>query len=445
MKVLFACTPVIGHVNPMLVAARVLQNEGHETGFYTGSLFREKVEAAGIQFFPLPADVDFDFRDVDAALPERKLYPPGPARMRFDLETAFVGAIPSQFRGLKNVLQWFPADLVIHETAFGGVLPLLLGPRFSRPASACLGVLALPLPREDGAPFGPGILPATDEEQRKQIREIARDVDETVSKPVWEAMDRILHEFGVSAPRAAFLESVSILSDLILQPCVPGFEYPLRDSPENLHFIGALLPEGSGDVPQQLRQAKDAGKKVVLVSQGTVANGDLGQLAAPVIQALGEREDFLILVTTGGRPIENIPCPLSANTVASEFLNFREILPHVDVLVAFGGYGTVTQALSFGVPMVTAGQSEEKPENGARVAWTGSGVYLRTDNPTVEELREAVDQILSEPSYRARAQELAREFAGYDPARELTRLLEALVADRQSLTGSMTAVLETIP
>jgi UDP:flavonoid glycosyltransferase YjiC (YdhE family) len=99
-----------------------------------------------------------------------------------------------------------------------------------------------------------------------------------------------------------------------------------------------------------------------------------------------------------------------------------------DVLVAFGGYGTVTQTLSFGVPMVLAGMSEDKPEVSARVTWTGTGIYLPTDAPTPEQICDAVDQILAKPEYRARAEEMAREFAAYDSAKKLPELLEALVA-----------------
>ncbi|MBB6146342.1 MGT family glycosyltransferase [Silvibacterium bohemicum] len=341
-----------------------------------------------------------------------------------------------------SILEEFPSDVVIHDTAFSGVLPLLLGPRSSRPASVYLGVLGLPLQREDGAPFGPGLLPATSEEQRKQYREIAQQFDEAVTHAVEEMANEVLQNLGTRELPAPLLESVALVADLILQPCVPSFEYPLREVHENLHFIGALLPEGAGALPPQLAEAKKAGRKVVLVSQGTIANGDLGQLVSPTIQALGDRDDVLILVTTGGKPVENIPGPLSKNTVAEPFLNFREILPHVDAVVTFGGYGTVTQSLSFGVPIIAAGLLEDKPENGARIAWTGSGIYLHTDNPTAEEVREAVEKVFAEPSYRSNAKKLAEEFAALDPSRELPRLIEALVSDRQAHAASPAPVLE---
>jgi UDP:flavonoid glycosyltransferase YjiC (YdhE family) len=105
------------------------------------------------------------------------------------------------------------------------------------------------------------------------------------------------------------------------------------------------------------------------------------------------------------------------------------------VLVAFGSYGTVTQALSFGVPMVVAGKGEDKPEVGARVTWTRTGIDLATDTPTPEQIRDAVDQILATPQYRTCAQELARKFASYDPAKRLTELVETLVAEQEVLIG----------
>jgi MGT family glycosyltransferase len=437
MRVLLASSPIAGHVNPLLVVGRILKNAGHETALYTGSLFRKKIEAAGLGFFPLPADVDFDLRDFGAAFPEWKQYTPGPQQRLYSMKNIFANAMPSQFAGLEAILQRFPADLVVHETAFLGVFPLLLGTRSPRPASACLSITTLPLPREDGAPTGPGLPPATDAAQREQYRSVARDMDTALTNPVREHADQMLDELGVQRlPGGPIFESTAVLSDLILQPCVPAFEFPFRQPlGTKVRFIGSLLPEGSGDVPPQVKEAKEAGRTIVLVSQGTVVNDDLGRLVAPVIQAFGEHEDKLLLVTTGGKPIDSIPCPLGRNTVAVQFLNFGEVFPQVDVLVALGGYGTVTQALSFGVPMVLAGLGQDKPEIAARVAWTGSGIRLSTDKPTVGQLRDAVEQILSDPAYRTRAKTLSLEFAAHDAARELPHLLEMLVADRRAAAG----------
>ena len=66
-RYLLASTPVHGHVAPMTNIAAALVRAGHRVRFLTGARFREAVEAAGGQHVPLPAAVDYDARDLDAA------------------------------------------------------------------------------------------------------------------------------------------------------------------------------------------------------------------------------------------------------------------------------------------------------------------------------------------------------------------------------------------
>jgi UDP:flavonoid glycosyltransferase YjiC (YdhE family) len=73
-----------------------------------------------------------------------------------------------------------------------------------------------------------------------------------------------------------------------------------------------------------------------------------------------------------------------------------------------------------------------KPEVAARAVWTGCGINLPTENPTVEQLAEAVQQVLANPSYRNRAAELSLEFAAHNPTKELLQLIEGLVVNRQT-------------
>ena len=60
-------------------------------------------------------------------------------------------------------------------------------------------------------------------------------------------------------------------------------------------------------------------------------------------------------------------------------------------------------------------------------------VYLRTENPSCERVADAVEQILSKAEYRTRAKELSSDFATYDSAQDITRLLETLLLDHVPL------------
>ena len=71
-------------------------------------------------------------------------------------------------------------------------------------------------------------------------------------------------------------------------------------------------------------------------------------------------------------------------------------------MVTNGGYGAVQRALSMGVPLVVAGNTEDKPEVAARVAWTGAGVNLRTGTPTPSAVRAAVREVLERRPLPAR-------------------------------------------
>jgi UDP:flavonoid glycosyltransferase YjiC (YdhE family) len=232
-------------------------------------------------------------------------------------------------------------------------------------------------------------------------------------------------------------DAVTVLPDLYLQPTVPGFEYPRRQAVASLRFIGALPLPPLDATPPEWADELDGSRRVVLVTQGTLANHDLGQLIGPTLEALADRPDLLVLVTTGGRPLDAIPTRLPDNARVAAFLPYDWLMPKLDVVVTNGGYGTVNHALSLGLPLVVAGVTEDKAEVAARVAWSGSGINLATNNPTAAALRQAIDAVLDEERYRLGARSLSREFAGYDAETEVLRLLEA--AARPAAAASLAA------
>jgi UDP:flavonoid glycosyltransferase YjiC (YdhE family) len=80
-------------------------------------------------------------------------------------------------------------------------------------------------------------------------------------------------------------------------------------------------------------------------------------------------------------------------------------------------------ALSFGIPLVTAGLTEDKADVDMRVAWSGVGLNLETNEPTPSALREAIRAVLDEPKYRSLASAMAEEFQTIDTRSEILRIL----------------------
>lgn len=243
-------------------------------------------------------------------------------------------------------------------------------------------------------------------------------MDAAFVNPVRAYTDATLARLGLPPLPASLPHSIVILPDLFLQPTVPGFEYDYGTLPSGLRFIGLLQPPTPpAPLPDwwpELEQANAADRPVVLVTQGTLANADFGELVEPTLAALADRDDLLVLATTGGRPVDALTGPVPANARVSCFLPFRDLLPRVSVLVTNGGYGSVSQALAAGVPIVSAGLTEDKAEVNARIGWSGVGINLGTNAPSPEAIGAAVGRVLDEPGFRTRAGALRDAFAARD-------------------------------
>jgi UDP:flavonoid glycosyltransferase YjiC (YdhE family) len=105
----------------------------------------------------------------------------------------------------------------------------------------------------------------------------------------------------------------------------------------------------------------------------------------------------------------------------------------VDVYVTNGGFGGVQFALMNGVPIVAGGTTEDKPEIGNRIAYSGVGINLKTNTPTPAQIHTAVKTVLSNPQYRQKAQQIQAELGQHDAPTEAARLLEQLAETRRPL------------
>jgi MGT family glycosyltransferase len=426
MKVLIVSTPATGHLNPLLAIGRILMAEGHELVFMTGTFLRGRIESTGAKFHPLPKEADLDHREILTA-DELKTIPPGPQLLRIAVERFFVDTIPAQYSGMQEVLRQFPADIIIGDDMFFGVLPMLLGPRSKRPAIALCGTSILHWRRDDKAPTFAGLPPAATPAQLDEYAGIAREHNKIFDGPLSLCLNRTLKVFGVGPVSRPLFESVVDIADVYMQLSVPGFEFPRDNIPSTVTFIGTppIIPN-QAPLPSWADEL-DGSRKVILVTQGTVANHDFDLLIGPTLAALANEPDLLVVVTAGGRAMEDIPGPIPDNARLASFLPFEWVLPKVDVFVTNGGYGSVNQAMSFGIPLVTAGMTEDKADVNVRVAWSGVGINLATNNPTPQALREAVRAVLDKPDYRSRASAMADEFRAIDTRSEILRIVNQVL------------------
>lgn len=418
MKILIASTPIPGHLNPLLAVANILMKHSHEVVVQTGVSLRPMVEAAGMAFVPLLPEAGSDHSQYEAEFPERQEKTPGLERVGFDIEHLFARRLPAQAAGLEAALRDFPADMILVDSTFFGTLPMLLGAREKRPSIVHLGITVLNLGSGRNLPPRPG---ASLEEQHaeREKRELF------LLKPVQSAFNAVLADIGCGPLPCPAMEAMSNLPDLYLHPGVQSFEYP-EQSPSSspVEYIGPLpLPPGQTSLPDWWHEL-DPTKRLVLVTQGTIANHDFGQLIGPTLTGLAREEDLIVLVTTGGKPADSIPVEIPANARVANFLPYELIMPKLDLLITNGGYGTVNMALEHGIPIISAGLTEDKEEVSAHVQWAGVGIDLRTNQATPQAVHAAARKVLDSPQYRERANELAQEFASHNTEMELLTKIE---------------------
>jgi UDP:flavonoid glycosyltransferase YjiC (YdhE family) len=421
-RFVLCATPAQGHAAPLLALATRLVGDGHDVVFFTTPHYRDRVLATGASFVPFAPD--YDAHDLMVANPARESSSTRGVRgVKADLRQIFIGPITGQHRDLCALLADSPADCVVFDTMFLGALPLAFGPAGTRPRLACIGVMPYASNSCDTAPFGIGLQPGTNGWHRLRNRSLNWLTQRVVLADIQRLARRTLSEVGAPPLEGYCIDWPPRLVDVYLQATVPGFEYPRSDLAPSVRFVGPILaaPSSAFEAPPWWHELTDA-RPVVHVTQGTLDNADLGRLLLPTFRALGD-EDVLVVGTTGGPDPDPWRPGLPSNVRLERFVPHDRLLPHTDVMITNGGYGGVQQALANGVPLVVAGDSEDKPEVAARVRWSGVGIDLRTGRPSEAKIAQAVRRILADPSYARRARALKDEVAASDALGDITRVL----------------------
>ena len=429
-RYVLCATPTQGHTVPLLALARRLVAEGHDVVFFTTAHYGDRVAATGASFVPFAPE--YDAHDLMVANPERETSSKRGVRgVKDDLRRIFIGPIPGQYRDLRAILAEQPVDAIVVDSMFLGALPLALGRRKQRPVLVCVGLMPYGALSRDTAPFGVALQPGSGLLARARNRGMNWVVSHGALTDIQRFARHRLAEAGVGGRGrypGYFIDLPSRVVDAYLQATVAGFEYPRSDLAPTVRFVGPILaaPTVEFEEPPWWDDL-DGRRQVVHVTQGTLDNADLSRLLLLTVRALAD-DDVLVVATTGGPDPEPLRAGLPPNARLERFIPHDRLLPHVDVMVTNGGYGGIQQALASGVPLVVAGDSEDKPEVAARVHWSGVGVNLHTGRPSPAMVVHAVRRVLARRSYYLRARALQAQIAASDPLRDISTTLSELCA-----------------
>ena len=427
-RFLFTVWPFAGHFFPDVAIARALRDRGHECAFYTGTKACQVLTDEGFLCFP--------FRHVNEERVYGILSSPQRGSLRWNkllqfkttLRKWLVETIPDQVRDLQIVLEDWRPDVVACDPTM--LSPMLIFRELCNLRVAVTSFIpACMVPGPDAPPFGLGLPQPRSWHTRLVARLIAWGAN-MFTTDFRRAVDATRERYGLPVLSVSVYEFMGQMP-LYLVPSTPEFDYQRHDLPVSVHYVGSCIWNRPRHMPTAdwlARVPRD--QPWVHITQGTMHNADPFVLRAGA-EGLGHLPVQVIMTVGGdGEPIE---LGLGSRSIAPNvhiggWVSHSELLPWTDVLVTTGGAGTVLAALDAAVPMVVIPTEWDKLENAQRVVEAGAGLRLAPQDCTPKGLREAVERVLRDPSFRQNAQRIAASFSRYGGSMRAAELLEGLAA-----------------
>lgn len=239
--------------------------------------------------------------------------------------------------------------------------------------------------------------------------------------------NRIRSGFGLPPVRNAFFTAnVSPFLTLALAPA--EIEYPRRNWPPTVHFIGPGMTVGSarGGEPDWL-EALPSARPLIYATVGTSPNRAHFPYLETLRSAMGGLDADCVASCGSGMPLPDS----SGNFRMESWVSHPRILPTARMVIHHGGSSTLYETLAHGKPALVSPFEDGQDENAERLRWTGAGAVVNPYRVSAPGLREAIGLVLASRTMRERARVLARLLQKYDAGRTGANLLEQLARTRE--------------
>jgi MGT family glycosyltransferase len=245
----------------------------------------------------------------------------------------------------------------------------------------------------------------------------------------WAALDRLYaptlrqiqenrRRHGLAVP-ARVADTWSSTLQISQQP--EGFDFPRRELPPHLRFVGPLQLSGASATVGFPWDQLD-GRPLIYASLGTLQNRTAGTFRT-IAEACAGLDVQLVMSTGQGLAPEDLG-ELAGNPIVVVFAPQRELIRKAALAITHAGLNTVLEALSAGVPMVTVPITNDQPGIAARVAWTGAGEVLSPKNLTPGRLRALVTRVRKNKDYKDAAERMRQSIRTGGGAPRAAELIE---------------------
>lgn len=316
-------------------------------------------------------------------------------------------------------LQRDPADVLVADFVLVGAL---VAAEVAGVPTAVLFHTVYPRPVPGRPPYGPGWLPAASLAARVRDATGTFVVHRLYAQQALPALNQARTSLGLPPLREYFTQYDRAARVVVLTS--PHFDFPAHEMPPNVRLVGTPLDE-MAPTPWDPPWPRAERQPRLLVSLSTLNQGQTRLMERILTAVAGLPVQAIVTLGPALAASQFTPPP---NVILETFVSHTAVLPHVDAMVTQCGLGTLMKALVHGVPLVCIPLVGDQPDNAARVVARGAGLRVSVDAPPGH-IREAIQRVVTEPSFRRAAQQLATMMAGEDPVPaavdEIVSLMEA--------------------
>ena len=414
MHFILATIGSAGDLFPFLWIGRALRERGNRVDFLGPQQHAQYVEAAGLTFHGLPADMAvLDHPDLWHAT--RGL------AVVWEATRPAMAQLPRVVETLARKQPNERRVLLVH--------PLAL-PEADLCRHACPGL------KIAAAWLAPSNLPTVHDPLLLGPWPVPTWVPHGARRWLWRALAaRFLDPVALpslNTARAArglpqvdsMVDTIPSIPDLSLALFPDWFAAPPPDWPRPLYQAGFPLydPDPNAAPSARLRAFLDGGAPPVVFTPGTGNRQARGyfEAAAQAVTKLGLRAVFLT------PHVEQLPATLAPSICWQEYVPLKALLPHVAALVHHGGIGTTAEALRAGTPQLVVPLAHDQFDNAARVVAMGAGASLHAARVTPARMAHALQKVVGNPQVAAQSAALAARFAGQGGVDGVCARLETL-------------------
>lgn len=376
MHIAFVSLGAFGHINPTLALVTELVKQGVRVTYFTTEAFRNIIEPTGAKFVAVPSWMAENDKHNDG---EKKEDDGGVAAA---VPFLFLNEAGAYIDTILDTLHDDKPDAIVHD--FAGIAGTIAADNLNVPNV----MLYTSYPSNDSYSVAAGFesCPA-DHPLRKAAAGIAAGYAE---------------KYGcrVMTVKEIFDGHGDFNLVMMQKKLVPNYE----SFDDSFVFTGVQIGKrtafGSWKAP-------DNGKPLLYSSLGTAFNN--WPEYYPILFDAVRDLDINVFAALGSIDPANLK-DIPANVEVGQMVPQLDILSQASVFITHAGMGGTGEAIYYGVPMIAIPQMEEQAITARQIEKLGLGVaFLDKSAITSEALKTAIQKLLTEPSYKAAAEQFSAD------------------------------------